>query len=105
MPIHTSWKSMLQSMKKTYSGQGDTRCYDMTDETEFCASSKAWSVFFAKVTEDYGKGAETRPKSRTVNESTESKAEKPSDLEIDIFIDWYLGLTDLEEKKKDDKDN
>ena len=92
MPIHTSWKDMLQSMKKTYSGQGKTKCYDMSDGSKFCASEKAWSVFYAKVTEDYGKGAEAKPRSRDTQESQKDGVQKPSELEIDIFIDWYLGL-------------
>jgi len=96
---------MLQSIKKTYAGQGKTKCYDMSNGKKFCASAKAWSVFYAKVTKDYGQGAESKPRSRSVEESGEKKVQKPSDLEMDVFIDWYLGLTDLEEKKKDDKDN
>jgi len=100
MPIHTSWIPMIEAMRKEYS-EGKERCYDTSDGKKICASAKAWSVFFAKVNKDYGSGAESKPRTRTVHESEKKEEEftEVSEVAADIFIDWYFDKILKEEKK------
>lgn len=90
---------MIRAMAKQYK-EGKTRCYKLTNGKKICASEKAWGVFFGKVTSDYGKGAETKPRTRSVNESDINDTEEAelSEFEEDTLIDWYL-----EKIRKEDK--
>lgn len=66
MPIHADWLGMIQSMKKQYK-QGKIACRSVGGKS-ICASAKAWSVFFATGTKRYGKGFETKPRAKKVEE-------------------------------------
>lgn len=59
--IHKSWLKVLRGMRRTYAGQGRRKCYDVQGGSKFCASAKAWSVFFAMGNKRYGSGFETKP--------------------------------------------
>jgi len=101
MPIHTSWLSMIEAMRKEYP-EGTTRCYDTSDGKRICASAKTWEVFFAKITKEYGRGAETKSRQRDANESEKKDKTidtKISDVAADIYIDWYFQKVLKEEKK------
>lgn len=76
MPIHTSWKPMVQSMGKQYKGK--KKCREFSDGKNVCVSEKAWSIFFATVTKNYSKGAEEKPRPKKTVE------------EADNLIEWYL---------------
>lgn len=79
MPIHVSWKSMAQSMKKKYP-EGNTKCRDFTDGKNVCMSEKAWSNFFGSISKMGGKPEKER--SQSVEESLERQT--------DELIEWYL---------------
>ena len=100
MPIHSDWISMLKDMAKRYK-TGARRCYAKAGGGKICAPAKAWSVFYAKVTQDYGRGAYTKPRTK-VSESEETYPPFPADeLERDIMMDWYLkdqGLIEEDEE-------
>lgn len=76
MPIHASWKSMAEGMRKTYAG-GKGKCRPFTDGSKVCMSDKAWSVFFATINK---MGAdETKPRAKVkTSESTEK------------IIEWFM---------------
>lgn len=97
MPINVSWTDMIHAMAKQYTG-GKIRCYDLSNGKKICASKKAWSVFYAKVTKDYGRGAETKPRDRKVSESDEEI--EVSELSRDIMIDWLLEQNEIEDDKE-----
>jgi hypothetical protein len=91
---------MIKAMGKTYK-TGKPNCRKMTDGKKICVSKKAWSVFFGKVTKEYGRGAEEKPRSRS---KSVGESEKPSELEKDIFIEWFLeDIKDENKKKEEDK--
>ena len=97
MPIHPSWAEMIHAMAKEYTG-GKTRCYDLSNGKKICAPKKAWRVFYAKVTKDYGRGAETKPRDRKVSESDEEI--EVSELSRDIMIDWLLEQNEIMEDEE-----
>jgi len=45
MPVHASYKKMINSMGKTYK-TGKVECKKLSDGSQVCVSEKAWSVFF-----------------------------------------------------------
>jgi len=49
MPIHTSFRSLINGMKKQYAGTGKTVCRKLIDGSQICASEKAWQVFYSYV--------------------------------------------------------
>jgi len=69
---------MAQGMRKQYPGK-PVKCRDFTDKTKVCMSSKGWSVFFGKVTKLAGKGGETKPRPKSVEETYQ-----------DEIIEWCL---------------
>lgn len=81
MPIHPDWKGMIRAMARTYAGQGKRRCYPLKGGGQICASSKAWSVFFATGNKKYGEGFETKPMPKKVSES------------LNKLIEWCVGET------------
>lgn len=108
---------MIKAMNKEYP-QGKKRCYKVAGGGKICASSKAWSVFFAKITKEYGKGSETKKKigKKNSKKTTKKKRKKAqesekkdgkkveetevSQLEKDMIIEWYL--KEVKKEKKDD---
>ncbi len=86
MPIHTSWKSMANSMKKQYK-EGKVTCRPFTDGSKVCASKRAWSLFYATVTKLVGRGGETKSRSKKINETVfqETVGEVIQDL-----INWRI---------------
>lgn len=76
MPIHASWKSMAEGMRKTYAG-GKDKCRPFTDGSKVCMSVKAWSVFFATMNKMGADETKPRPKVKT-SESTEK------------LIEWFM---------------
>lgn len=87
MPIHTDWIDMIHSMDDEYP-EGERKCYDLSNGKKICAHAKAWEVFFAKMNKERGRGGESRAKDRKVGESEDLT--EVSDLEKDIYIEWYL---------------
>lgn len=69
MPIHTSWKSMIQSMGRQYPGK--KVCRALQGGKQVCVSQKAWSVFYATVTKRHGQGAEAKAMPKKVEETLE----------------------------------
>lgn len=69
MPIDSSWRHMIQSMKDQYK-KGTEKCRDMKDGSKFCMSEKAWSVFFATL----------RSKGWDETKSSENLGLKPEDV-------------------------
>ena len=83
MPIHTDYKEMARSMRKTYPGEG-TDCRNFTDGSRLCMSKKAWSIFFRTGTKLYGKGFDTKPRPK--------KSKSVEETEQDELIKWYLKI-------------
>ena len=71
---------MIRGMKRTYCKGGANVCRDFSDGTKICACEKAWSVFFATVTKNWGRGAETKPIPKHVQEAYEREE----------LIEWFL---------------
>lgn len=91
MPIHTDWLSMIGAMRKQYT-KGKKRCYPTTSGSQVCASAQAWSVFYAKVTKQYGRGAEAKAMhSASEAELLPDKDGYYSELERDIWYDHFIG--------------
>jgi len=86
MPIHTSWKSMAEGMRRTYAGQGKTKCRPFTDGTKVCMSQKAWQVFFATINKMGADETKPRPHSKSTQESRKV---------VEWFIESTLKSSDL----------
>lgn len=83
VPIHTSWKSMVKSMKASYKA-GKTKCRKFTDGAITCMSKKAWSVFYATLNKHGWKDTKPRPKSVTETVFLEAVEKTMTDL-----VHWY----------------
>lgn len=70
---------MIRSMGKSYK-KGEIKCKDFSDGSRICVSEEAWNMFYATGTKRYGKGFETKPKPKSVEESF-----------IDDIVKWYIG--------------
>jgi len=71
-------------MAKTYSGQGVNKCYDLQGGGKICASTKAWTVFYARGKKKYGSGFETKAVPKKVQETLED------------VVSWYRRLRENE---------
>lgn len=74
MPVHSSWKSMLRGMIRTYcrgKSKKGWKSITFTGGKKVRACPKARSVFYATVTKRCGKGCETKPMPKKVRESVE----------------------------------
>lgn len=99
MPIHADWMPMIDAMRKTYT-KGKKRCYPISSGGKVCASAQAWSVFYAKIAKQYGRGAETNPMHSTSEaELLPDKDGYYSELERDFWVDHFTG--ELEQWKDD----
>ena len=103
MPIHGDWISMIRAMAKQYK-TGPTRCYPKIGGGKVCATQKAWSVFYAKVTKQFGKKAymkartRKKKKGKKAQESMQDIEGMKDELGNDIYIDWITGVYELDKK-------
>ena len=103
MPIHPDWFSMIRAMAKDYK-TGAKRCYPKVGGGKICASAKAWSVFYAKVTKQFGKKAYMKARTRKTKKGKKAQESEQNiegmrdELENDIYIDWVTEMYELGKK-------
>ena len=74
MPIHVSWKSMIQNMlnnPKYRKKNPERKCHKLSDGTRICGPQGGWSIFFATV--NRMGASETKPIPKAKKKFNESK--------------------------------